>query len=65
MQTKTKSLPIADGLIMYLYSAGDTGGKYVRLDFNDYTNYKDYAIIVDRSKLSDIADFIYKYLENN
>lgn len=62
---KTESLPIADGLVMYLYSAGDTGEKYVRLDFNDYTNYKDYAIIIDRSKLMDIADFIYKHLENN
>lgn len=61
---KTESLTIADGLVMYLYSAGDTGEKYVRLDFNDYTNCKDYAIIIDRSKLMDIADFIYKYLEN-
>ena len=62
---KTESLPIADGLVMYLYDAGDTGNRYVRVDFNDYSYYKDLCMIMDRNTLKGMADFINKYLENN
>ena len=37
MQSKTESLPISDGLVMYLHGAGDSGDRYVRVDFNDYS----------------------------
>jgi predicted protein tyrosine phosphatase len=62
---KTESLPFADGLVMYLYPAGDSSNNYVRVDFNDYSTYKDYCMIMDKSKLREVADFINKYLENN
>lgn len=65
MQSKTESLPISDGLVMYLHGAGDSGDRYVRVDFNDYSTYKDFYMIMDRAKLKGVADFIYKYLENN
>lgn len=61
---KTDSLPISDGLVMYLHGAGDSGERYVKVDFNDYSTYKDFYMIMDRSKLKRMADFIYKYLEN-
>lgn len=62
--TKSESLPISDGLIMYLHGAGDSGERYVRVDFNDYSTYKDFYMIMDRTTLKGVADFIYKYLEN-
>lgn len=62
---KTDSLPISDGLIMYLHGAGDSGDRYVRVDFNDYFTYKDFYMIIDRIKLSEVADFIKNYLDNN
>ena len=65
MQSKTESLPISDGLVMYLHGAGDSGDRYVRVDFNDYSTYKDFYMIMDRAKLKGVADFIYKYLEND
>jgi predicted protein tyrosine phosphatase len=52
-------------LVMYLYPAGDSSNNYVRVDFNDYSTYKDYCMIMDKSKLREVADFINKYLENN
>lgn len=61
---KTESLPISDGLVMYLYDAGDTGNNYVRMDFNDYSSYRDYFMIMDRSKLKEVGDFIKHFLEN-
>ena len=64
-QSKTESLPISDGLVMYLHGAGDSGERYVRVDFNDYSSYKDFYMIMDRPTLKGMADFIYKYLENN
>lgn len=64
--TKTsESLPISDGLVMYLYDAGDSGSRYVRVDFNDYSYYKDLCMVMDRNTLKGMADFIYKYLEND
>ena len=63
--TKTESLPISDGLVMYLYDAGDSARKFIRMDFNDYSTYEDFYMIIDRIKLREVADFIYKYLENN
>ena len=64
--TKTsESLPISDGLVMYLYDAGDGGSRYVRVDFNDYSYYKDLCMVMDRNTLKGMADFIYKYLEND
>lgn len=62
--TKTDSLPISDGLVMYLHGAGDSGERYVRVDFNDYSTYKDFYMIMDRTKLREVAEFILKYLEN-
>jgi hypothetical protein len=64
--TKSESFDInANGLVMYLYSAGDSGNKYTRVDFNDYSNYHDYYMIMDRKTLKGMADFINNYLENN
>lgn len=60
---KTDSLPISDGLVMYLHGAGDSGERYVRVDFNDYSTYKDFYMIMDRTKLREVADFINQYLE--
>ena len=62
---KSASLPMSDGFVMYLYDAGDKRNKYIRLDFNDYANYNDFYMIVDREKLKRMADFINNYLENN
>lgn len=61
---KTESLSVADGLVMYLFDAGDSAGKFVRMDFNDYTTYNDYCMILNRAKLKEVADFINNYLEN-
>lgn len=61
---KTESLLVSDGLVMDLYAAGDSCGNYVRVDFTDYGTYKDYCIIMNRSKLKEMADFILNYLEN-
>ena len=61
---KTDSLPISDGLVMYLHNAGDSGERYVRVDFNDYSSYKDFYMIMDRTKLREVVDFINNYLEN-
>lgn len=55
----------ADGLAMYLYSAGDNGNRYTKVDFNDYSTYNDYCMIMDRETLKGLADFINNYLENN
>ena len=62
---KSASLPMSDGFVMYLYDAGDKRNKYIRLDFNDYANYDNFYMIVDREKLKRMADFINNYLENN
>lgn len=62
---KTESLLISDGLVMYLHPAGDSGGNYIRVDFTDYGTYKDYCMIMNRSKLREMAEFINKYLEND
>ena len=65
-KSKSESFDInANGLVMYLYSAGDSGNKYTRVDFNDYSNYHDYYMIMDRKTLKGMADFINNYLENN
>jgi len=50
---------------MYLYDAGDKRNKYIRLDFNDYANCDDFNMILDKPTLKGMADFIYKYLEND
>jgi hypothetical protein len=61
---KSESFPInADGLVMYLYTAGDNGNGYTRVEFNDYSTYL--VMTMDRETLKGMADFIYKYLENN
>lgn len=65
--TKTESLPISDGLVMYLYNAGDSGERYVRVDFTDYSCYgraNNLNMIMDKEKLKEMADFINNYLEN-
>jgi hypothetical protein len=63
---KSESFPVNDdGLVMYLYSAGDNGNRYTRVEFNDYSTYNDYIMIMDRETLKGMADFINKYLENN
>jgi ferritin len=63
---KSESFDInADGLAMYLYSAGDNGNRYTRVDFNDYSTYNDYIMIMDRETLKGMADFINNYLETN
>ena len=63
---KSESFPInADGLVMYLYSAGDNGNRYTRVEFNDYSTYNDYIMIMDREALKGMADFINNYLEKN
>ena len=64
-KSKSDSLSVSDGLVMYLYDAGDSHRNFVRMDFNDYSTYHDYCMILDRSKLKEVADFINKYLENN
>jgi hypothetical protein len=64
---KTESLPISDGLVMYLYGAGDSGERYVRVDFTDYSCYgraNNLNMIMDKEKLKEMADFILQYLEN-
>lgn len=61
---KTDSLPISDGLVMYLHNAGDSGERYVRVDFNDYSSYKDFYMIMERTKLREVAEFILDYLDN-
>ena len=64
---KTESLPISDGLVMYLYGAGDSGERYVRVDFTDYSCYgraNNLNMIMDKEKLKEMADFINNYLEN-
>jgi hypothetical protein len=62
--TKSESFDInADGLVMYLYSAGDNGNRYTRVEFNDYSTYNDYIMIMDRETLKGMADFINNYLE--
>ena len=64
--TKSESFPITEnGLVMYLYGAGDKADRYVRMDFNDYSNCDDFLMILDRPTLKGMADFIYKYLDNN
>ena len=64
--TKSESFPInEDALVMYLYDAGDKRKKYIRLDFNDYANCDDFNMILDKPTLKGMADFIYKYLEND
>ncbi len=65
--TKSESFDInADGLVMYLYSAGDNGDRYTRVEFNDYSTCNDYIMIMDRGTLKGMADFINNYLgENN
>jgi len=65
---KTESLPISDGLVMYLYDVDSDNKKYVRVDFKDYSTYnrgliRSY-ILMNRTKLKEMADFIYQYLEN-
>lgn len=64
---KTESLPISNGLVMYLYGAGDNGERYVRVDFTDYSCYgraNNLNMIMDKEKLKEMADFINNYLEN-
>jgi hypothetical protein len=48
---------------MYLYSAGDNGNRYTRVEFNDYSTYL--VMIMDREALKGMADFINNYLEKN
>jgi len=62
---KTDSLPISDGLVMYLYDVADGDKRYVRVDFKDYSTYNRSYILMKRTKLKEMADFIYKYLDNN
>lgn len=63
--TKSESFPInEDGLMLYLYNAGDKTGRYIRMDFKDYANCDDFLMVLDRPTLKGMADFIYKYLEN-
>lgn len=63
--TKSESFPInADGLMLYLYNAGDKAGRYIRMDFKDYANCDDFLMVLDRPTLKGMADFILKYLEN-
>jgi ferritin len=50
---------------MYLYTAGDNGNRYTRVEFNDYSTYNDYIMIMDREALKGMADFINNYLEKN
>jgi hypothetical protein len=60
---KSESFDInTDGLVMYLYSAGDNGNRYTRVEFNDYSTYNDYIMIMDRETLKGLAEFILKYL---
>jgi hypothetical protein len=62
-KSKSESFNInADGLVMYLYTAGDNGNRYTRVEFNDYSTYNDYIMIMDRETLKGMADFILKYL---
>lgn len=62
--TKSESFAInADGLMLYLYGAGDKAGRYTRMDFKDYSNRDDFLMVLDRPTLKGMADFIYKYLE--
>lgn len=60
---KTQSLPISDGLVMYLYDAGDSARKFIRMDFNDYSTYDDFFMILDRQTLRNVAEFITSYLD--
>lgn len=62
---KTDSLPISDSLVMYLYDVADGDKRYVRVDFKDYSTYNRSFILMNRTKLREVADFILKYLENN
>ena len=60
---KTESLPISDGLVMYLYDAGDSARNFIRMDFNDYSTYVDFFMILDRHTLRNMAEFITNYLD--
>ena len=60
---KTESLPISDGLVMYLYDAGDSARKFIRMDFNDYSTYDDFFMILDKQTLRNMAEFITNYLD--
>lgn len=61
--TKSESFAINEtGLMLYLYDAGDKGGRYVRMDFKDYANCDDFLMVLDRPTLKAMADFILQYL---
>jgi hypothetical protein len=62
----TESFSIdGDHLVMYLHDTGAKNSQYVRVDLNDYYTFDKFYMIMDREKLKGMADFIYKYLENN
>lgn len=56
---------IDDDLVMYLYDAGDSARKFIRVDFNDYSTFNDFFMILDRETLKGMADFINQYLEQD
>lgn len=64
-KSKTESFPIdGDRVVMYLHDSGAKNTDYVRVDFNDYYSYDKFYTIMDRETLRGMADFIYKYLDN-
>lgn len=58
-----KTTGIKNDLVMYLYSAGDNGNRYTRVEFNDYSTYNNYIMIMNRETLKGMADFIYETIE--
>lgn len=64
--TKTESYPIEDNdIVMYLHDGGAKNSQYIRVDFNDYSTYDEFFMVMDRETLRGMADFINNYLENN
>ena len=64
--TKTESFSMdGDHLVMYLHDTGAKNSQYVRVDLNDYYTFEKFYMIMDRAKLKEMADFIYRYLEQN
>ena len=64
-KTKSESYPIEDNdIVMYLHDGGAKNSQYIRVDFNDYSTYDEFFMVMDRETLKGMADFIYKYLDN-
>lgn len=57
--------PVAPNLDMAIGKRELKNGPIYSMDFWDYESNDDLYIDLDRETLKGVADFIYKYLENN